>query len=130
MGAYLAPTVPLAFGLIAVAGVVGNMAQGPILATIQSLVPTRMRAVALAILYLFANLVGMGLGPLGVGALSDALRPWAGDESLRYALLVFAPGYFWAAWHSWRASRTVMRDIAEPAAPSAALVPAIAGVSL
>jgi MFS family permease len=130
MGAYLAPTAPLAFGLIAVAGVVGNMAQGPILATIQSLVPARMRAVALAILYLFANLVGMGLGPLGVGALSDALHPWAGDESLRYALLVFAPGYFWAAWHSWRASRTVMRDLAEPVVPGAVLVPAIAGVSL
>ncbi len=113
MGAYLAPSAPLAFILIAVAAVIGNMAQGPVLATIQSLVPPRMRAVALAILYLFANLVGMGLGPLGVGAVSDALHPWAGDQSLRYALLLFSPGYLWAAWHSLRASRTVMRDLAD-----------------
>jgi predicted MFS family arabinose efflux permease len=113
MGAYLAPTAPLAFILIAFAGVIGNMAQGPVLATIQSLVPPRMRAVALAIVYLFANLVGMGLGPLAVGALSDAMHPWAGDQSLRYALLLFAPGYFWAAWHALRASRTVMRDLAD-----------------
>jgi MFS transporter, Spinster family, sphingosine-1-phosphate transporter len=112
MAAYLAPSAPLAFILIAVAAVIGNMAQGPVLATIQSLVPPRMRAVALAILYLFANLVGMGLGPLGVGAVSDALHPWAGDQSLRYALLLFSPGYLWAAWHSLRASRTVMRDLA------------------
>ena len=33
-------------------------------------------------------------------------------ESLRYALLAFCPGYLWAAWHLWRASRTVSQDLA------------------
>jgi sugar phosphate permease len=135
MGAYLVPSTTLAFILIAIAGVIGNMAQGPVFATLQSLVPSRMRAVAIAIVYLFANLIGMGLGPLAVGALSDGFRPWAGDESLRYALLLFAPGYLWAAWHALRASRTVMRDLAAgpagaPATPDieAPPLPVAAGV--
>jgi MFS family permease len=84
---------------------------GPLFATVQSLVPERIRAVSIALLYLAANLIGMGLGPLAVGALSDHLRPLLGRESLRYALLAASPGYLWAAWHLWRASRTVMSDL-------------------
>jgi len=84
---------------------------GPFFAAIQTLVPERLRAVSFAFIYLVANLVGMGLGPLLVGALSDALRPWAAEESLRYALLLMSPGYLWAAWHAWRASHTVTRDL-------------------
>jgi predicted MFS family arabinose efflux permease len=109
---YVVSNPHLAFVLtgLATAGVAA--ANGPLFGAIQSLVPERMRAVALAIVYLFANLIGMGLGPLAAGALSDALRPYAGDESLRYALLALCPGYAWGGWHLWRASRTVMRDLA------------------
>jgi hypothetical protein len=28
------------------------------------------------------------------------------------AVLILAPGYFWVAWHAWRASKTVARDLA------------------
>lgn len=110
-GIYLSRNQYLAFGLLALATVGGNTVTGPLFATIQTLVPPRMRAIAIAALYLFANLIGMGLGPLAAGALSDAFRPWAGEESLRYALLVLCPGYFWCAWHLWRGSRTVTRDL-------------------
>jgi hypothetical protein len=34
------------------------------------------------------NLVGLGAGNLVIGALSDALRPRFGPESLRYAILL------------------------------------------
>lgn len=108
---YLAPHHHLAFGLLGLATVGATMAIGPLLATIQTLVPPRMRAMSIALIYLFANLIGMGMGPLAVGALSDALRPWAGEESLRYALLALSPGYLWGGWHLWRASRTVTRDL-------------------
>jgi MFS family permease len=84
---------------------------GPILATIQSIVPERMRATAIAIIYLFSNLIGMGLGPLAVGALSDSLHSTFGADALRYALLAMAPGYFWGAWHLWQASKTVSQDL-------------------
>jgi MFS family permease len=109
--AYLAPGRLLAFGALTLASIGGNIAQGPILATMQTLVPGRMRAVSIALVYLFFNLIGGGLGPLAAGALSDALRPWLGEESLRFALVILCPGYLWAAWHLWRASRTVVRDL-------------------
>jgi hypothetical protein len=70
-----------------------------------------MRSVAISVVYLLGNLVGMGLGPLVSGALSDAYRPVFGDESLRYALLTLCPGYLWAAWHMRCASQRVAQDI-------------------
>lgn len=87
------------------------MITAPLFATIQAVVPQHIRATSIAIIYFFANLIGMGLGPVLVGALSDAFRSWAAEESLRYALLALCPGYFWGMWHVWRATRTVMCDL-------------------
>jgi MFS family permease len=109
---YLAPNLYLTLALMGLSAMGIAMASGPLLATIQTLVPERMRALSIAMIYLFANLIGSGLGPLAVGALSDALRPVLGEESLRYALLALSPGYFWVGWHLWRASRCVMADLA------------------
>jgi MFS family permease len=116
---YLSPYAVPAFGALGLATLGVGMTLGPMLAAIQTLVPERMRAMSIAFIYLFANLIGMGLGPLAAGVLSDAFRPWAGEESLRYALLSLCPGYFWAAWHVWIASKTVTRDLedAHAAAP-------------
>jgi MFS family permease len=111
-GVYLASDPHVAFALLSVAVVGVNMAMAPLFATIQSLVAPHMRATSIALIYLCANLIGMGLGPLAAGALSDAMRPWAGEESLRYALLTLCPGYLWCAWHCWRANTTVQRDLA------------------
>jgi MFS transporter, Spinster family, sphingosine-1-phosphate transporter len=110
-GTYLSPDRYFAFAFLAFGVMAFNMAYGPLFATIQTLVPGRMRAMSIAIIYLFANLVGMGLGPLAAGMLSDALQPLVGDESLRYALLALCPGYLWAGWHLWRASKTVRSDL-------------------
>lgn len=108
---YLAPNHYVAFGLMGIATLGIAAANGPLFAIVQTLVPGHMRAMSIAILYLFANLIGMGLGPLAAGALSDMLQPLLGQESLRYALLLMCPGYFWAGWHLWRGSRTVYRDL-------------------
>jgi MFS family permease len=110
-GIYLSPNAYLAFGLMGLATIGSSMVTGPMFATIQTLVPQRMRAVSIALVFLFANLIGLGLGPLAAGALSDAFRPFVGEESLRYALLALCPGYFWVGGHLWRASRTVTRDL-------------------
>jgi MFS family permease len=108
---YVSDNRYIALALLALAAFGGALVNGPLFATIQTLVPERMRAMSVALLYLFANLVGMGLGPLVAGALSDAFRRWAGEESLRYALLVLSPGYLWGGWHLWRASATVTHDL-------------------
>jgi len=98
--------------LIACANFGLGIVNGPMFATIQTLVPEHMRATSFAIVYLSANLVGMGLGPLAAGILSDSLEGPLGTESLRYALLLLSPGFLWVAWHAWQASRTVLDDLA------------------
>jgi MFS transporter, Spinster family, sphingosine-1-phosphate transporter len=109
--AYVAPNHYLAFAAIALGAFGGNIAQGPILATLQTLVPPRMRAMSIALVYFLANLIGMGLGPLAAGAMSDALRTIFAEESLRYSLLILCPGYVWAGWHLWRAGQSVSSDL-------------------
>lgn len=111
---YLSAAASLAFALLGLTMMASGMVMGPMFSTVHALVPERMRAVSISILYLAANLIGMGLGPLAAGAVSDAFRPWAGEESLRYALLTLCPGYLWSGWHLWRASRTVASDLARP----------------
>ena len=108
---YVSPNHYLSFALMGVGAIGCYTLTGPLFATIQTLVPQRMRAVSIATIYLFSNLIGMGLGPFVVGLLSDVLRPQFGEESLRYALLAMSPGYIWAGWHLLRASRTVSHDV-------------------
>ncbi len=70
--------------------ILGSMTSGPIAAVLQAIVPVRMRALAVALSLLAANLIGLGLGPQLVGVLSDLLRESVGDQSLRYGMLVAA----------------------------------------
>ena len=108
---YLCHTYPPALFWMGISNLGGVAILGPLFAALQTLIPQRLRAMAVAVVLLFANLVGMGLGPLLVGILSDALRPALGDESLRYSLLAICPGYLWVSWHLWRASKTFGRDL-------------------
>jgi MFS transporter, Spinster family, sphingosine-1-phosphate transporter len=110
---YLSPHLHVALAFMTLTAIGGAAVGGPLFATIQTLVAERTRATAVALIYLFANLIGMGLGPLAAGMLSDAFQRLYGAESLRYSLLALCPGYFWGAWHLWRASRTVAGDLAK-----------------
>jgi MFS transporter, Spinster family, sphingosine-1-phosphate transporter len=110
-GVYVSPSPYLALVLMSFVVFLLNVCSAPTYATIQTLVPERMRATAIAIMLLFANLIGMGLGPLAIGVLSDSLQARAGNESLRYASLILTPGCIWAGWHAWWASKRVLRDI-------------------
>lgn len=66
---------------------------GPVYAAIQQLVAPNIRAQAAACYGLVINALGMGLGPLFVGVISDALAPALQENSLRVALLatLFGP---------------------------------------
>jgi MFS family permease len=122
---YLSPNQYVAFGLIGLALVSTALSNGAYFALIQTLVPPRMCAQAIALIFLSNNLIGLGLGPLAVGALSDMLQPAAGNQSLRYVLLMLCPICLWAAWHIRRAGRTVVADLrAGSAARARTLSPA------
>ena len=71
-----------------------------------------MRATFIAISLLVANLLNLVVAPEGVGIIDDFLGGKAGPTaaSLRIALLILAPSGFWAAWHYWAASRTIIAD--------------------
>jgi MFS family permease len=108
---YFSHTYAGALGWLGFAVLGAAATSGPLFATVQSLVPGHLRASAVAVIFLFSNLIGLGLGPLLVGMLSDALRARVGDDSLRVALMLTTPGYLWAACHLWQASRSVSRDL-------------------
>lgn len=86
---------------------------GPVLAGVQGLVQPRARAVASAIFLFINNLIGIGLGTLLMGRISDALRSVYGDESLRMAILYCTGFYVLAAVLMLLASRTLKRDWAQ-----------------
>lgn len=115
-GVYLAPDATWALAAFLVPAAVGALYLGPSLSMVQSLVPLRMRTVASAVLLFIINIIGLGLGPQMVGVVSDLLVPRFGHESLRYALLLVGLVNVWAAFHFWRAGRTLVEDL-ERSAP-------------
>ncbi len=92
--------------------VIGGMYLGPCLSMTHGLVGLRMRAQASAILFFVLNLIGLGLGPMMTGMLSDSLRPEFGDLSIRYALVAMVLVNLWCAGHYYLATRTLREDLA------------------
>jgi hypothetical protein len=90
---------------------------GPCMGLLQNLAPLNMRSIFIAWSLLVGNIFNLIIAPQGVGLLSDWLAQGhdADAGSLRSALLVLAPTGLWAAWHAYRASRTVIADVADAA---------------
>ena len=84
---------------------------GPTYSAAQGLVPLRARAIAAAVLLFFQNLVGLGLGPLFFGMLSDWLRPEYGEESVRYVLYGAAFLGLLPAFFFWRCSLRLNEEL-------------------
>ena len=102
--AYQASTWQVALVLLIVPTLCNSLYYGPTYSAAQGLVPLRARAIAAAVVLFFQNLIGLGLGPLFFGMLSDMLQPSYGEESVRYVLygaafLGLIPAFFF-----WRCS--------------------------
>ena len=98
--------------LSVIPGLLFNVYLGTTIATTQSLVGLRMRATASAILMLVANIIGLGLGPLSVGILSDYLLPIYGADSLKQAMLILLPFFMcWSSLHFYRGSIDLEHDL-------------------
>jgi len=112
LGVFSADNQYVALSLYLVPGFLGSVFIGPSLAMTHGLVGLRMRALASAILFFALNLIGLGLGPWAIGALSDALVASHGIDSLRYALLYLIPPVsVWCAIHYLLASRSIRADL-------------------
>jgi MFS family permease len=86
---------------------------GPILASIQHLVPAPMRTTASALFLLINNLIGLGIGIYYFGWMSDLLRPTFGAESLRWSIYSGMAFYVLSSALLFTASRTLEKDWVE-----------------
>lgn len=84
--AYQATDWRVSLALIMVPNVLNSLYYGPVFSSVQGLVAPHQRAVASAMLLFCQNLLGLGLGPLFFGMISDLLKPEFGEESVRYVL--------------------------------------------
>lgn len=95
--AILSPNLTTTFFAMLVPTALGLVWLGPVLSAIQHVVPPNMRATASAIFLFINNLIGIGIGTMAIGMLSDRLQALYGDDSLRYAILAGTSFYVVAA---------------------------------
>jgi MFS family permease len=95
--------VPTIFAWVPVGAFLMTLMQGPAAAAVQNLIAPAIRTQVTAAFSFFTTAIGMGLGPLGVGMLSDALAPAAAENSLRYGLLASLSSVFVGGLLFWRA---------------------------
>jgi MFS family permease len=99
---------PIAFAAAGIVPLFGaHLYFGPTYAVTANSVGPRERATAVAILLMAMNAIGLGLGPLAVGALSEhfAATGLSSGEALTRALRLDLIVYFWAALHFLLAAR-------------------------
>lgn len=86
----LVSQVEFAFALVGVSLFLGSFGSGPANAAIQAVTPGRMRGTTTAIYIAIYNVIGYGLGPLGVGWLNDHVFGAQGIASSMVVLALIA----------------------------------------
>ncbi|RYY28464.1 MAG: MFS transporter [Sphingomonadales bacterium] len=123
----------VAIAILFLAGVLSFMHQGASYGVIQNSFPPRMRATGVAAAFMAQALIGLGLGPLVMGMLSDhfAAAAYAGQsfsadcvgaggvatackvasaQGLRLALIIVAGAFVIAALYYWRVAAHIGRN--------------------
>ncbi len=113
MGFYWVDDTTLALALFVLPAAVGAIHIGPSVAVLHERIDPPLRPLASALFLMILTLVGLGIGPLAVGALSDLVFAPYGEDSLRYALLVWQLVGLWAAVHFYFAGEN-LRTKASP----------------
>jgi MFS family permease len=101
----------IAVAMLIIPTILNSTYYGPAYGCVQGLVRREARAVAASLVVFGQNLIGLGLGPLAFGMLSDALQPMAGTDSVRWVLygaawLGLIPAFFF-----WRASLRLKAEL-------------------
>ena len=87
----------IAWPLLLIPNALNILWLGPVTTAVQHLVPRPMRSTASASFLLINNLIGLGIGPTLIGALSVLFKERFGDEALRYAAVSVVGFYLVAA---------------------------------
>jgi predicted MFS family arabinose efflux permease len=109
--AYVSASWQVALALLIIPTICNSLYYGPTYSAAQGLVPIRSRAIASAVMLFFQNLIGLGLGPLFFGVLSDLLQPEFGADSVRYVLYGAAFMGLIPAFFFWRASLRLNEEL-------------------
>ncbi|WP_262689579.1 spinster family MFS transporter [Kordiimonas aestuarii] len=91
--------------------VMSTLYLAPAIAVTHRLVSPRMRAMSSAILFFVLNLIGMGLGPVLVGAISDFELARTGADGLRTALTIGTSLAILKGYLFWMGGRKLPQDI-------------------
>ena len=110
VGFVWAPDWPLALAFLALPMFLNYFYLSPAVTLVQEEVRPQERVLCGALLLLVMNLIGLGLGPTFLGAVSDYLRPAHPEHSLQLAFYTLVPFYVLAVvLHLWLA-RTLKRE--------------------
>lgn len=118
LGAWMVGDTTVCIVLLGVTYFAGLLYFAPTFAAAQILVPDELRATAAAVLLFCLTLVGSSVGPLVVGAASDAWTPLYGPSALRFAMSLMAITFAWSAIHFHFAARAMPRDLGSLAQPT------------
>ncbi|MDP3852463.1 MFS transporter [Phenylobacterium sp.] len=104
-------SLELSLALVLPAVLANGLTFGPAFAAVQSVVRPEVRATAAAVLLFLVNIIGLGLGPLTIGVLSDLLAQHLGAEAgLRWSMALMASMMLVAACLFGLAARTIRQD--------------------
>lgn len=109
----LAPQLKTTLLLYGIANTLVFVALPALYSTVYGVSLSSERSMAIAILGLITNLIGLGLGPVVIGGVSDMLNPQFGADSLRYSLAASVIFLAWAAVHMLVGSRSLAGDLVE-----------------
>jgi MFS family permease len=117
---YIVPNKHAATWLMIPTLAIGSMYLGPTFSITHGLVGPRERALAGALLLFVINLIGLGMGPVVAGMLSDMFKNHfvsqglpeldATARGLRWSLCAMVCVNAWSAFHYMRAARTLRED--------------------
>ncbi len=109
--AHLVPTLMEYTILSCIAGTIMFGVLTAIIASVLAVVGAKRRATGYAIMLMVANLVGVTLGPVVTGLLSDHIGHWYGTEQgLRWAIIVTLLAFYPTGWFMLRAARSIRAD--------------------
>jgi len=106
----------LAWPLLLIPNALNILWLGPVATAVQHLVARPMRSTASASFLLINNLIGLGVGPMLIGALSELFKQRFGTEALRYAAVSVVGFYIIAAILMLLAARRLRQDWVEESA--------------
>lgn len=114
----MAPQAWMAWLLLLIPNALNILWLGPVTTAVQHLVPRPMRSTASASFLLINNLIGLGVGPTLIGALSELFRERFGIEALRYAAVSVVGFYVLASLLMFLAIKRLNDDWVEDAPPA------------